>query len=296
RPYPWGLAKPSCEWANHAMVGLHGPRPCVGGPMKADSLPDAAGPYGHVHLVGNVWEPVSDIWHPRTYGDGTARTDPGGPSGEGYRVLRGGGYDTFSTNMRLANRMSALVEGSKIGVRCARPTVTPTSDTVTALETVRHSGTVRGVDRLEGTALYVTAFLASDTENGALRRGASPLAEARMAPNGGVEQSFSLEVPAVDRFYLYASLDGGAPEPGKPPSGSGGVGRLADPVDGARPQAGLVIQLEALPGVVPMPKGKAKARPSGTPGGPGPGVRSVPGTPRGPQTRPGTNTRPGGKR
>ena len=270
--------------------------------MAVDSLEEGAGPYGNLHLVGNVWEPVSDVWHPRTYGDGAQRTDPGGPSGAGYSVIRGGGYDTFTTNMRLANRMSALVEGSKIGVRCARSTVEPTPDTVSALQTVRHTGTVRGIDRLVGTALYVTAFLASDTENGALRRGASPLAETRMVPNGEAEQTFELRVPAVERFYLYASLDGGAPEPGKPPSGSGGVGRLASPVDGARSQAGLVIQLEALPGVVPMPQGKAKSGPNGPTHGPRSGGGRVPGARRGPGAAassgagPSKSPRPGGNR
>ena len=162
--------------------------------MAVDSLEGSTGPYGHLHLVGNLWEPVSDIWHPRTYGDGAERTDPGGPTGEGDHVLRGGGFDTFTTNMRLANRMSALVDGSHIGVRCARPTVASQPDSVAALTTRTQSGTVRGLGPLVGKALYVTAFSSDDTDDGRLRPGASPLAETRLVPNGAVEQHFVLEI------------------------------------------------------------------------------------------------------
>jgi hypothetical protein len=231
--------------------------------MAVDSLQGSVGPYGHLHLVGNLWEPVSDIWHPKTYGDGTERTDPGGPTGEGYQVIRGGGFDTFTTNMRLANRMSALVDGSSIGVRCARPIAEPQMDAVAALSTRTQSGTVLGLGPLNGKALYVTAFSTDDTDQGRLRPGASPLAETRLVPNRTTEQAFVLEVPAVPSFYLFSSMDAGMPEPGKPPSGTGGVGRLASPIDGTESHSGLRIQLEALPGVVPIPSPKNPPLPPG---------------------------------
>ena len=117
-----------------------------------------------------------------------------------------------------------------------------------------------------------------------------------MVPNGTAEQAFELEVPAVDSFYLFASLDGGEPEPGKPPSGSGGVGRLTAPVDGSQAQTGLTIQLEALPSVVPMPRGKAKGRPGGTQPGPGAASRPSPGGPSGARPPAGGHPQSGVKR
>ena len=256
RAYPWGAAAPSCDRANHAQVSPTGPRPCVGGPVAADAASGGAGPYGHVHLAGNVWEPVSDLWHPNTYGEGTARTDPAGPKGEGARGIRGGGYDTFTTNMRVSNRMSVLVAGSAIGVRCARSFVEPKHDLVTPLEMVTMSGEVHGSAELPlaGKALYVTAFAVGDAQGGQVRPGASPMAEVRLTPNGSRTQGFALEVPATGPVLLFASLDAGAPKPGVPASGSGGVGRLASSVETTADAEGLVIALKPLPGVVPMPR------------------------------------------
>ncbi len=273
RPYPWGQVRPSCERANHAQIAIGGPQLCEGGPLPVDALPKSAGPYGHLNLAGNVWEPVSDTWHPKTYGSGEPRTDPSGPRGEGPQVIRGGGFDTFSTNMRLTNRMSSLVAGSNIGVRCARPTVEPTPDAVAALDVRVHKGSVRGMGALVGKALYVTAFSVSEEEGGKVRPGASPIAEVRYEPNGEEEQEFAIEVPTVGAFLLMASLDGGTPEPGKPASGTGGVGRLQAPLRGSEGHSNLHIQLEPLPGVVPMPTGKGAKRPpgiSGPPPGSGP--------------------------
>ena len=267
RRYPWGAASPSCDRANHARVAIGGPQPCTGAPMAADSLEKGAGPYGHVHLAGNLWEPVADVWHPTTYGSGEPRTDPGGPAGDGPGVIRGGAFDTFSTNMRATNRMSTLVAGSRTGVRCARPTVSPVPDAVSVLDTVTFRGTVRNTDALSGKAVYVTAFSVSDGQGTQVRPGASPLAEVRMVPSGTQAQPFELEVPALGQVLLFASLDAGTPEPGKPASGSGGVGRLDGPVSTSADQADLTITLQPLPGLQDLvgpgkhgPKGKAPGR------------------------------------
>ena len=272
RAYPWGAAGPTCDRANHAQVSPTGPRPCAGTPVAANATPKGAGPYGHVHLAGNVWEPVSDVWHPTTYGDGRPRTEPAGPKGEGAQVIRGGGFDTFSTNMRVSNRMSTLVAGSNIGVRCARSFAEPTHDAVEPLAMVQMTGEVRGSGevKLSGKALYVTAFAVGDAQGGQVRPGASPVAEVRLTPSGAASQSFQLEVPATGPVLLFASLDAGSPKPGVPASGSGGVGRLEAPVETTGSSSGLVITLKPLPGVVPMPRiddprrqGAAPQRPPG---------------------------------
>lgn len=264
RRYPWGDEEPTCERANHARVSLAGPAPCTGAALAVDSQPGGAGPYGHLHLAGNLWEPVSDVWHPNTYGTGADRTDPGGPSGGGPGVIRGGAYNTFSTNMRATNRMSSLVLGSKTGVRCARPTVPSIADDVAALETVTLRGTVTGSGPLVGKALYVTSFSPGDSDGDRVRPGASPLAEVRLEPGGSTTQDFDLEVPAVGSVLLFASLDAGTPEPGKPASGTGGVGRVVGPVSTDGDQEGLAIALQPLP--TPGQLKRVKPPPASGPG------------------------------
>ena len=49
-----------------------------------------------------------------------SRLDPSGPGTGDIHTLRGGGWNTFSTNMRSANRFHDLVMGSAAGFRCAR--------------------------------------------------------------------------------------------------------------------------------------------------------------------------------
>jgi len=254
RRYPWGETQPGCERANHARVSVTGPSPCVGGPVAVDSQPDGAGPYGHLHLAGNVWEPTSDVWHPNTYGAGGERIDPGGPPGTGPQVIRGGAFNTFSTNMRVTNRMSTLVAGSKIGVRCARPTVAAVQEDVDPLDTISLSGTVKGDGPLVGKALYVTAFSTGDADGSRVRPGASPLAEVRLVPSGGAVQDFSIDVPSLGPILLFSSLDGGTPEPGKPASGTGGVGRIEGTVSTDTDQSGLAIVLKPLPTPGRMPR------------------------------------------
>ncbi len=62
-------------------------------------------PWGLFDIYGNVWEWVQDCWHPDFSGaPSDARVWAGGECG--YRVLRGGGWDTPSAQMRSALRGS----------------------------------------------------------------------------------------------------------------------------------------------------------------------------------------------
>ena len=71
-------------------------------------------PYGHRHLAGNVWEYVADVWHPSVYTN-DSRTNPAGPASGDVHVLRGGGWNTFSTKMlSVANRFHDLIMGSQV--------------------------------------------------------------------------------------------------------------------------------------------------------------------------------------
>ena len=226
RPYPWGKDAPTCAHANHQLSTKGMPKLCVSDTLKVDSLPKGAGPYGHLHLSGNVWEYVLDAWHPQTYTQDRP-IDPAGPKQGDIHVLRGGGWNTFSTNMRNANRFHDLVMGSASGFRCARGG-SLNYDSVSPLEMVALQGSIYGAPMIKGRALYVTAFDAADADpNGMLVPGRSPVAEIRLIPNGKKEQSFSLEVPKSRKYILSAALDAGTgaqKDDYISASGSGGFG------------------------------------------------------------------------
>jgi len=254
RPYPWGKAAPTCALANHQQVGPRGPRLCQTGTLPVDSLPEGAGPYGHLHLAGNVWEFVADAWHPKVYR--TGRPDnPAGPPAlvDSPRGLRGGGWNTFSTNMRVANRFHDLVMGSSAGFRCAQgDTQTVGIDMVQPLEMVKLSGTVSRQDGapMSGRALYITAFDAAETDprTGMPAPGRSPIAEVRVGIEGGPAQPFTLPVPRGGTYRISAALDDGSGGTDLPAAGSGGVGMLPQPVSATTAQTGLSVVLGPPPG------------------------------------------------
>lgn len=256
RRFPWGNAAPDCARANHRAGQVPHIRACAAGVLGAAALPAGAGPYGHLHLAGNVWEHVADRYHPRVYGSGAPRTEPGGPAEGAAHVLRGGGHDTFSTNMRVANRFSTLVEGSAAGVRCARSWAAPVPDEVPPLQLVDISGTVRAATgTLNGAHLYVSAFARSDLDpSGRLPLpGRSPVAEARLVPHGGASQRFTVPVPQGEDVLINVSLEASAPGAGVPQSGSGGVGQADALVSTERDQDGVHVVIRPLP-AMPGPR------------------------------------------
>jgi hypothetical protein len=284
RAYPWGNDAPSCARANHQDSMSGAPTMCVGAasPARA-SLGE--GPYGNVHLVGNVWEWVADRYHPAVYRREPTRVDPTGPSapagGVDVHVLRGGGWNTFSTNMRVANRFTSTLQGSAAGYRCARSHTVGTPDPVAAIEVVTLSGTIVRDTPLVGKALFVTAFSAADVDpaTGRLAPGRSPAAELSLVPSGELSQSFTLEVPRGERYLVMAALDAGTPQPtdGYAPAATSGGGGEAEgnPIDASAAVTGVRIRIEAMPQRPPPPNGGPggarsggpNGRPSGPPGG-----------------------------
>lgn len=230
RPYPWGTQAPDCTRANHATLGQGAPTLC-----RSDSTPvseGGAGPYGHQNLAGNVWEWVADAYHPGVYTQ-QARRDPSGPAAGETHGMRGGGWNTFSSNMRVANRFHDLVLGSAVGVRCASGDTALQVDAVAPLELVPVSGVLTRDAPFTGRALYISVFDARDQRGGMLPPGMSPIAELRLEPNGKTEQPFEIQVPKGGEVLVFGALDDGSgaqKEDYHAASGSGGMGQTRAPV------------------------------------------------------------------
>lgn len=139
RRHPWGNDAPDPR--------RHG---CFGGQATTQpvgSFPEGKGPYGHLDLVGNVWQWQADTYDPFAYQRPTA--DRGIPGSceeiltaqdrlrrehkQGYtgsnpipmgceRVLRGGAYNYRVTSLRNSNRVHHPPEWriAVAGFRCAK--------------------------------------------------------------------------------------------------------------------------------------------------------------------------------
>lgn len=184
RPYPWGAAGPSCEAANHCLIEGGEPLLCVGGAVAVDEDSRGPGPYGHLHLAGNVWEHVADVYSPSVYA-ASGRVDPVGPAHGEVHTLRGGGWDSPSSSLRVSQRVPDLVPERPTGFRCARSFAEGRVDAAPPLALVTWSGVVEAVPRGEGP-LRVVAYPAMDAPDPD-----EPVASA-LVQRG----AFSLQVPA----------------------------------------------------------------------------------------------------
>jgi hypothetical protein len=198
-----------------------------------------------------LWEWVSDAYHPSVYQQ-SERTNPQGPASGEVMTLRGGGWSTFSTNMRSANRFTSNLGGSATGVRCARGEIVGGFDDVVTIEMVTISGRVSvesGV--LSGRAVMITVFAAADAgPGGEMAPGRSPVAEVQLIPNNEQSQLFNLRVP-VGSYRLMAALDAGAPleRNGQwlAPSGSGGFGQADGEVRAESDLSGIEVVIRQAP-------------------------------------------------
>jgi len=107
--YPWGNDPPTC--------GLAQFRECSGRTVPAGSLLDGASWCDALDMAGNVWE-----WVANWYGEysSTEQTNPTGPETGEIKVLRGGSFVNYESNVRAANRYNYYL-GTRIdnlGFRC----------------------------------------------------------------------------------------------------------------------------------------------------------------------------------
>ncbi len=84
------------------------------------SYPNGASFYGAMDMAGNVWEWVND-WFQADYYKFSPYKNPMGPDSSYANVIRGGGWETLGTTIRVANRYIPYPVDRKpeIGFRCA---------------------------------------------------------------------------------------------------------------------------------------------------------------------------------
>ena len=109
RRYPWGNISPSLRYADF------GKRPSKG-PSRVGMYPAGAGPFGHLDLIGGVWEYCSDLWNPESddgkYSSQTRLTS----RNELWRVIKGGSYTTDSRFLGVERRAGQLISAAYLSI------------------------------------------------------------------------------------------------------------------------------------------------------------------------------------
>ena len=114
--YPWGIKKPSAKLVNFQKnwEGLKTLWP-VSGKIESSS------PYGLKSMAGNVREWVED-WYSPEYYKNSPSSNPQGPGVGILKVIKGGSWHSFKSDIRSASRGKGgfALKTDGIGFRCAK--------------------------------------------------------------------------------------------------------------------------------------------------------------------------------
>lgn len=116
RLYPWGDQAPTRQQANFEK-DWEEKKTFV----EVTALPEGQSPYGLRNLAGNVREWVQD-WYASEYYASAPDKNPKGPETGILKVLRGGSWKSFDTDLRATSRSKGgfALKTHGIGFRCAR--------------------------------------------------------------------------------------------------------------------------------------------------------------------------------
>ncbi len=112
RTYPWGSAIDD-TYANYNQN--------LGDTIAVRNYESGKSFYGAYDMAGNLWEWVND-WYSSDYYDNSLESNPLGPESGEYRVLRGGSWGNYVSNLRSAyrGRNDPSYTDSSNGFRCSR--------------------------------------------------------------------------------------------------------------------------------------------------------------------------------
>lgn len=116
RQYPWGGAAPSAHHVNFNRDWVE-----KGTLLPVGSLPDGASPYDVHDMSGNAREWVQD-WYAKEYYQVAPDRNPKGPETGLLKVIRGGSWHSFESDIRTAARGKGgfALKTHGTGFRCAR--------------------------------------------------------------------------------------------------------------------------------------------------------------------------------
>ena len=109
--YPWGNEQPACDLLNYAG--------CVNSTSSVVAYPESASPYLALDMAGNAFEWVRDWYDASYYATSPIQDPPGAESGI-YRVIRGSGFESDSSQIASAIRRPAnpTYTSRDLGFRC----------------------------------------------------------------------------------------------------------------------------------------------------------------------------------
>jgi len=119
RLFPWGDESPTAQRANFER-DWEGKKTFV----EVTGLPEGQSSFGLFNLSGNVREWVQD-WYDAEYYSNSPDKNPKGPENGILKVLRGGSWRSFDTDLRATSRGKGgfALKTHGIGFRCARDIV-----------------------------------------------------------------------------------------------------------------------------------------------------------------------------
>jgi formylglycine-generating enzyme required for sulfatase activity len=99
RVYPWGNDPPTSLHGNYGKYGTND----LEALLPVGSLEKGKSPYGVYDMAGNVWEWVSD-WYDTDYYKNSPQQNPEGLPTGGFKVIRGGAWNSSAKNLRSSDR------------------------------------------------------------------------------------------------------------------------------------------------------------------------------------------------